>query len=212
MGLNEHQLPTDDDLNKLLEVSAYPTTHLSWVRVTLQQLAELAKSRRLIVTLDEFSYAVEVEPALPSGLKNVWDHSLKQTKVMLVLCGSHIGMMKKLQAHQAPLFGRITGQLPLGPLPFSAVRAFLPAYELSQRVAVYAILGGVPGYLERFNLKLSLADNVRRHLFRLLTFSLNRPAGVSSLPHTYFAIFMVCSLSKMRPASGKSTDGSGIPS
>ena len=140
---------------------AYPTWEMA-----LQQLAELAKSRRLIVTLDEFSYAVEVEPALPSVLQNVWDHSLKQTHIMLVLCGSHIGMMKKLQAHQAPLFGRITGQLPLGPLPFSAVGAFLPAYSLEQRVAVYAILGGVPGYLERFNDHLSLADNVRRHLFR----------------------------------------------
>jgi hypothetical protein len=33
-------------------------------------------------------------------------------------------------------------------------------------VAVYAILGGIPAYLERFDGALSLADNVKRHIFR----------------------------------------------
>lgn len=140
---------------------SYPTWEMA-----LQQLAEPAAQRRFVVILDEFAYAVEVEPALPSVLQNVWDHTLKQTQIFLVLCGSHVGMMKKLQAHQAPLFGRITGQLELKPLPFSATGAFLPAYSLERRIAVYAILGGVPGYLERFSDQLSLADNVRRHLFR----------------------------------------------
>ena len=91
----------------------------SW-EMALQQLAEPAGRERLIVILDEFAYAVEVEPSLPSVLQNVWDHTLKQTNIFLVLCGSHIGMMKKLQAHQAPLFGRITGQLELGLLAIAS--------------------------------------------------------------------------------------------
>jgi uncharacterized protein len=168
---------------------SYPTWEMA-----LRQLAEPTAQQRLVVILDEFAYAVEVEPALPSVLQNVWDHTLKQTQIFLALCGSHIGMMKKLQAHQAPLFGRITGQLELKPLPFSATAAFLPAYSLEQRVAVYAILGGVPGYLERFSDQISLADNVRRHLFR--------PTGMFRIepqfllqdevqqPHNYLAILL----------------------
>lgn len=140
---------------------AYP----SW-EMALRQMAELARDQKLIVILDEFPYAVEVEPALPSLLQNAWDHLLKQTEIRLVLCGSHVGMMEKLHVYQAPLFGRITGQLRVGPLPFSALKDFLPDYPLDRRVAVYAMLGGVPAYLERFSDRLSLAENVRRHLFR----------------------------------------------
>ena len=137
----------------------------SW-EMALRQMAELARDQKLIVILDEFPYAVEVEPALPSLLQNAWDHLLKQTQIRLVLCGSHVGMMEKLHVYQAPLFGRITGQLRVGPLPFSALEDFLPDYPLDRRVAVYAMLGGVPAYLERFSDRLSLAENVRRHLFR----------------------------------------------
>lgn len=165
----------------------------SW-EMAFGQLAELASQQRLIVILDEFPYATEVEPALPSILQNSWDHTLKQTQILLVLCGSHIGMMRKLQAHQAPLFGRISGQLQLKPLPFSATGAFLPAYSLERRIAVYAILGGVPGYLERFNDRDSLADNVRRHLFRSTGMFRTEPQFLLqdelSQPHNYLAILL----------------------
>jgi AAA+ ATPase superfamily predicted ATPase len=178
---------------------SYPTWEMA-----LQQLAEPAGQRRLIVILDEFSYAVEVEPSLPSVLQNVWDQSLQRTEILLVICGSHIGMMKKLQTHQAPLFGRITGQLQLEPLPFSAVGAFLPGYSLERRVAVYAIFGGVPGYLERFSDRLSLADNVRRHLFRPTGMFRTEPQFLIqdelSQPHNYLAVLLAI-------AAGNHTQG-----
>jgi len=168
---------------------SYPTWEMA-----LQQLAEPAGQGRLIVILDEFSYATEVEPSLPSVLQNVWDHALQRTEILLVICGSHIGMMKKLQTHQAPLFGRITGQLQLEPLPFTAVGAFLPGYSLERRVAVYALLGGVPGYLERFSDQLSLAENVRRHLFRQTGMFRTEPQFLLqdelSQPHNYLAVLL----------------------
>jgi AAA+ ATPase superfamily predicted ATPase len=131
-----------------------------------RQTARLAEDRRFIVILDEFPYAVESNHALPSILQNAWDHSLKPTRVLMVLCGSYIGMMEQLMHYQAPLYGRMVGPLRVAPLPFSALQAFFPRYSAEQRVAVYAMLGGVPAYLERFDDGVSLADNVRRHLFR----------------------------------------------
>jgi len=162
--------------------------------MALRQLADPARNQRIIVILDEFPYAVEVAPALPSILQNVWDQFLKQTRICLVLCGSYVGMMKKLHAHQAPLFGRITGSLCLGPLPFSATASFLPAYPLDRRVAVYAMLGGVPAYLERFNDQVSLADNVRRHLFRPTGMFRTDPQYLLhdevQQPHNYLAVLL----------------------
>lgn len=130
------------------------------------QIAKMAEQTRLIVLLDEFPYAVTSEPALPSLLQNAWDHHLKQTAVLLVLCGSHVGMMEELMLYHAPLFGRLVGPLRVGPLPFHALRAFFPNYTVAERVAVWAMIGGVPAYLERFDPEQSLASNVRRHIFR----------------------------------------------
>jgi AAA+ ATPase superfamily predicted ATPase len=175
-------VPTDPDFS-------YPTWEMA-----LRQVAELAHSQRFTVILDEFPYAVEVEPALPSVLQNVWDQALKQTQVYLILCGSHVGMMEGLHAHQAPLFGRIAGHLRLGPLPFSATVDFLPAYALDRRVAVYAMLGGVPAYLERFSAQSSLADNVRRHLFRPTGMFRTDPQYLLhdevQQPHNYLAVLL----------------------
>jgi len=75
-------------------------------------------------------------------------------------------MMDRLLGADAPLYGRMVGPLRIRPLPFKAVSAFLPSYAAEQRVAVYAILGGVPAYLEEFSDALSLLENLRDHLFR----------------------------------------------
>jgi AAA+ ATPase superfamily predicted ATPase len=165
----------------------------SW-EMAFHQVADLAQDGRLVLILDEFPYAVEVDPALPSILQNLWDHTLKQTQIYLVICGSHVGMMERLHAHQAPLFGRITGHLRLGPMPFSATGDFLPSYSLDRRVAVYAMLGGVPAYLERFDDGVSLADNVRRHLLRPTGMFRTDPQYLLhdevQQPHNYLAVLL----------------------
>jgi hypothetical protein len=167
----------------------YPTWEMA-----LRQAAELARGRRLIMILDEFPYAVEVEPSLPSVLQNVWDRVMKQTQTYLVLCGSHVGMMEELHSHHAPLFGRIEGNLRLKPLPFSATADFLPAYSLERRIAVHAMLGGVPAYLERFDDRVSLAQNVRRHLFRPTGMFRTDPQYLLhdevQQPHNYLAVLL----------------------
>jgi AAA+ ATPase superfamily predicted ATPase len=140
-------------------------TYPSW-EMALVQAVELAAEQRLILILDEFPYVAEAEPGLPSVLQNTWDHRLKATQIFLVLAGSHIGMMTGLLHYHAPLYGRFTAHLHLKPLPFAATAEFLPRYPAAERVAVYAILGGIPAYLERFDGALSLADNVKRHIFR----------------------------------------------
>ena len=133
--------------------------------MALTQTAQLAADQRLILILDEFPYVAEAEPGLPSVVQNVWDHRFKQSRIFLVLAGSHIGMMTRLLHYHAPLYGRFTAHLHLKPLPFAATAEFLRHYTVAQRVAVYAILGGIPAYLERFDDTVSLADNIRRRIF-----------------------------------------------
>jgi uncharacterized protein len=123
--------------------------------------AQLIGDQPVILILDEFSYASESDSSLASHLQAAWDHLFKKSNVVLVLSGSHIGMMVDLMGYQAPLYGRFTAQLPVDPLPFSALHNFLPGYTAAERVAVYAVTGGVPAYLERFNGRRSLTENIR---------------------------------------------------
>lgn len=123
--------------------------------------AQLVGDQPVILILDEFSYATESDPSLASHLQAAWDHLFKDRNVTIVLSGSHIGMMVDLMGYQAPLYGRFTAQLPVDPLPFVALRGFLPRYTAAERVAVFAVTGGVPAYLERFDDRRSLTENLR---------------------------------------------------
>ncbi|MBM4458106.1 MAG: ATP-binding protein [Chloroflexi bacterium] len=138
----------------------------TWPQAFEELAAVCQGEQRHVVVLDEFPYAVASEPGLPSALQNAWDQHLKFSNICLVLCGSHIGMMERLLGPDAPLYGRMTGPLRIRPLPFSATTAFFPRYSAEQRVAVYALLGGVPAYLEQFSDTLSLGDNIKQALFR----------------------------------------------
>jgi len=137
----------------------------SWTEA-FQQLATLAAARRLVVILDELPYALEADPALPSFIQNAWDHQLKQTQICLILAGSHISLMNRLQSYRAPLYGRFTAQLRVDPLPFYALRSFLPGYDAEKRVATYSIVGGVPAYLEQLSDKYTLRENLERTVLR----------------------------------------------
>ncbi|MEW5987532.1 MAG: ATP-binding protein [Chloroflexota bacterium] len=141
----------------------------------LEEMANLINERPFILIFDEFPYAVESDPSLPSHLQAAWDTLWQDKPIILILAGSHIGMMVDLLNYQAPLYGRFTAQMFINPLPFAALADFFPRYSAAERVATYAVLGGVPGYLQRFNSQQSLATNIRQHLFRASTFaSLNQ--------------------------------------
>ena len=138
----------------------------SWSEA-FEALAEACQGeQKHIIILDEFPYSVASEPGLPSVLQNAWDHTLKFSNVCMVLCGSHVGMMERLLGYDAPLYGRMVGPLRVRPLPFSATTSFFPGYNSEERVAAYAVLGGVPAYLERFSDSQTLLENLRRNLFR----------------------------------------------
>ena len=83
-----------------------------------------------------------------------------------MLAGSHISLMNRLQTYRAPLYGRFTAQMRVDPLPFYALRSFLPSYDAEKRVAVYSILGGIPAYLEQFSDRYSLRDNLERTVLK----------------------------------------------
>ena len=132
----------------------------SWAELWNAYAERLADQRQILI-IDEVPYPAESDPAFLSALQHAWDQHLKHSKVILILSGSHIHTMETLLARGSPLFGRFTGQWHLPPLAFSALKHFVPKWSLDERVALYAILGGVPAYLEQVQPSRSLGDNLR---------------------------------------------------
>lgn len=158
------------DFTQTLWQTAHPEspepgfTYESWERA-FQAMAELAIERRHVVVIDEFPYLVNADPSIPSVLQKVWDAQLQHTHLMLVLCGSHIGMMEReVLVYRAPLYGRRTGQIHLRPLPLRASSAFFPRYSPEQQIQAYAVLGGTPAYLAQFDDREPLLRNIEQYL------------------------------------------------
>lgn len=136
----------------------------SWEQA-LEQVARLAARRRFTLIIDEFTYLLSRTPELAGLFQNVWDHRLKQANLLLILCGSHLGMMQKhVLAYQAPLYGRATAQFHLQPLSFGTTAVYFPTYDAAERVAIYAMFGGIPAYWERLDQTATIADNIRQQL------------------------------------------------
>ncbi len=136
----------------------------SWEQA-LEQVARLAETKRFTLIIDEFTYLLARKPELAGIFQNGWDHQLKQQNLLLILSGSHLGMMKKhILSYQAPLYGRATAQLHLQPLPFGMTKQYFPNYDAAERVAIYALFGGIPAYWERLDETLSISENIRLQL------------------------------------------------
>jgi uncharacterized protein len=137
-------------------------TFPSW-ESALQTLADLPG--RPIIVLDEFTYLMSGNKAISSIVQKVWDQRLASSQVLLVLCGSYIGMMEaEVFGYKAPLYGRRTGSLLLQSLDLIDVSAFFKKYSPIQQLEAWAILGGMPYYLSLFQDREDLYSNIRRQI------------------------------------------------
>lgn len=122
----------------------------SWEAV-FEFMAQLASelSEPLVVILDEFTNVIKNEKAITSELQKVWDHKLsKIANLRLILTGSLVAIMEQeVVSAQSPLYGRSTAHIHLRPLPFGTLRQIFPDWTTEERVAAYAVCGGIPAYL-----------------------------------------------------------------
>ena len=129
-----------------------------------QAVADYKPNEKKVLVIDEFPYLVKVNDSFPSILQNAWDEILKDSNVMLILCGSLISMMKKhALSYESPLYGRRTAQMRIAPLPFTTV------YEnqklsFEEAAEQYSITGGVPKYMEFFSDVQPLYEQIKENV------------------------------------------------
>lgn len=130
-------------------------------------LAELAKEQRIVVAIDEFPYLAEANRSVPSIIQNAVDHTLRDTKLFIILCGSSMAFMEKeVLGYKSPLYGRRTAQIKVMPFDYYDSCKFFDSDKREEALTLYGILGGIPQYLLEFNNLKSLEDNILKSYLR----------------------------------------------
>lgn len=166
-------------------------------------LAQAAQAERLVVVLDEFPYLIAAYPPLASILQRLWDNRLKDSQIMLILCGSYIGMMEEtVLGYEAPLYGRRTAQYLLDPLLFRDASLLFPEFSLEDQVRAYAVYGGTPAYLQTILPGQSLPVNILENILTRGAFLYDEVRFILQQelrePRNYFAILEAIASGKTR--------------
>lgn len=134
-----------------------------WKQLFKYLIKNMPRDRKIALAIDEVTYIIKRNHSFPSYLQNFWDTFLKDTEVMLILCGSLIGLMKEsILDYSSPLYGRRSGQIHLKPLKASELGVFIEDKE--KLVRLYSMMGGVPRYYELIDMEDDLTHIVDKIL------------------------------------------------
>ncbi len=152
-------------LRENIPAKQYISEFADWERAFRAILDLPYGEKKKLIVFDEFPYMCKGNKSIPSILQNLWDTEFKDSNVMIILCGSAMSFMEKeLLAEKNPLYGRATGIYKMNAMGFYDAARFFPEYSERDKVLVYAVLGGIPHYLNQFSPKLSVAENIKRNI------------------------------------------------
>ncbi|SFV66048.1 archaeal ATPase, fused to C-terminal DUF234 domain [hydrothermal vent metagenome] len=156
-------------------------------------LAKQNFSKKIVVVIDEFQYLGKLDNSIPSQFQYIVDEILKNKNIHLVLCGSIISMIyEQTLSYNSPLYGRRTSSIKLDALRFEYLSAFFPTKNEIELIELYAILDGVPKYLELFKESNSIFEAIERNILDKNAFLYEEPRFILqnevNEPMTYFSI------------------------
>lgn len=154
-------------LRRQLDVAFLPERFDRW-DTALRWLAALAASAPLLVVLDELPYALATSPSLAGHLQQLWDE-LRRTadppRLLLVLTGSAVAVMRSLTGAGGALFGRPDDELRMEPFELPAAAKMLDRLDPAAVVEAYAACGGYPHQLRSWDQSLPTSENLARLVF-----------------------------------------------
>jgi hypothetical protein len=111
-------------------------------------------------------------------------------------------MTEKVLGHKSPLYGRRTAQMKIEAMSFFFSTKFFKRFSAQDLVRIYALVGGMPGYLLEFDDKKSLRENIKDlflskelYLFMDAEFVLREELRE---PKFYFSILRAIALGKTK--------------
>lgn len=131
-------------------------------QMALEYVFELAKTKRIVLVIDEYPYVARASKSLASTLQLLIDKNKDASKLFLILCGSSMSYMEDhVLAYKAPLYGRRTAQFKINPFEFLEACRYFENFSDEDKALAYGIVGGTPQYLMQLDDKLSIEGNIK---------------------------------------------------
>lgn len=131
-------------------------------QMALEYVFELAKTKRIVLVIDEYPYVARASKSLASTLQLLIDKNKDASKLFLILCGSSMSYMEDhVLAYKAPLYGRRTAQFKINPFEFLEACRYFENFSDEDKALAYGIVGGTPQYLMQLDDKLSIEENIK---------------------------------------------------
>lgn len=158
-----------------------------------EYIYNISQNKRVILVIDEYPYLAQSNRAISSILQAHIDMKLKDSKLFLILCGSSMSFMEyQVLGYKSPLYGRRTAQFKIKPFTYYESALLLEGFTTEEQAILYGITGGIPEYLSRVRLNMSLKENIENlflsesgHLFEepvnLLKQELREPATYNGI-------------------------------
>ena len=193
-----------NQLEQFVDVATAQFPSLENVRRDWEAILEALGEEDAIVVVDEFPFLIEEDESLPSRMQRVWDLELQETEMTLVLVGSSISVMEdKVLSGSAPLYGRRTATIDLGPLSVADAHQFFPAYDPETAITTWSIYGGTPYYLQTVAPDEPLATNVQQAILSERGLLYSEPEFLLRTelrqPNTYFSILRALAHGRRTP-------------
>ena len=129
----------------------------------ISYIGRCASSEKLIVVIDEFQYLSEAEPSFIENFRRGIAYELANKNILLVICGASFDAMQELFDGDALPDKRDT--LCLMPFNYREAAELTPAYTAEEKLLVYGVTGGVPGYTVLFDTKKPALTNISELFF-----------------------------------------------
>lgn len=153
-----------------------PTSVFESFEAALDHVFARAKSKQLILVLDEYPYLAQSYKGISSLLLAKIDQHKDSSRLFLVLCGSSMSFMEhQVLGRKSPLYGRRTAQMKLEPFSIFEAHELLADLPATDLVSWYGIVGGVPLYLEQFEADLPLKENIAQNVLSPESFLYGEP-------------------------------------
>ncbi len=114
-------------------------------------LISRSEVKKKLLIIDEFQRINNFAKDFYFALQDYWDSKLKNSKFMVLICGSSMSMMHRIALEEhGPLYGRKTFELHIKPFKYMDFREMFKEFSEEDRIKIFAIFGGTPKYLEDF--------------------------------------------------------------
>ncbi len=119
---------------------------------------------KLVLVIDEFHLIAKKSKSFMEAVLKLRTKKLYPGPVMILLLSSAVAWVEK---ESAECFGeaverKVDARIKLANLNFLEVVRALPEYSVSDSIGVYGVVGGVPGYISRWDAKTDLKSNILR--------------------------------------------------